>query len=534
MRASARAHCKEPPSPLRGCAHFTSFLSSSSQGPVGGEAATFILIKEEIVNSEVVPVELLEWIGRQGHAAEDEKKEGEASRVETQRARNTPAKEDGSEFSLEVRISYCGGGLDLKRGGSSCRRIRALDRYSHRSREVPYVDLIQVKARDSHDKGCRPYMCDTSYRHSNCLDQFRKAKSVSDKLSDRVTEPTTEAGLPTSLSDGGAEDNRRHSFRPFGAAIRGLMRRDDGVNTAPLDRGVAGTVLRGPQPLGLARLTREQILNGSPAGSRGLQILNAPERVSGAEVLPDSVESAVVDVSEGRASGGGVGTDPNGELQDLLCPLCRGKVFGWKVVEGARHQLNRKPRSCAQESCSFSGTYKELREHARAIHPTARPSDIDPARQRDWRRLERQRDLGDVLSTIRSAMPGATVLGDYVIEDEDEDHEDDGDDSDFPGDDGNWWTVFLLFQVFGPAAPFAGGRGFPGRMSRLTRGPANPMMRQALWGETFQANGISGAITNHTGTSVNLNEGNLGSTSRRRRSRPRSRGASLIEVKWRG
>ncbi|KAF7124448.1 hypothetical protein RHSIM_Rhsim12G0193500 [Rhododendron simsii] len=29
----------------------------------------------------------------------------------------------------------------------------------------------------SHAKGCRPYMCDTSYRHSNCLDQFRKSSS---------------------------------------------------------------------------------------------------------------------------------------------------------------------------------------------------------------------------------------------------------------------------------------------------------------------------------------------------------------------
>ncbi|XP_073124199.1 uncharacterized protein [Henckelia pumila] len=27
----------------------------------------------------------------------------------------------------------------------------------------------------SHDKGCRPYMCGTSFRHSNCLDQYKKA-----------------------------------------------------------------------------------------------------------------------------------------------------------------------------------------------------------------------------------------------------------------------------------------------------------------------------------------------------------------------
>lgn len=34
----------------------------------------------------------------------------------------------------------------------------------------------------SHEKGCRPYMCGTSYRYSNCLDQFKKAYT-------RVTSP---------------------------------------------------------------------------------------------------------------------------------------------------------------------------------------------------------------------------------------------------------------------------------------------------------------------------------------------------------
>ncbi|KZV39553.1 hypothetical protein F511_13788 [Dorcoceras hygrometricum] len=31
----------------------------------------------------------------------------------------------------------------------------------------------------SQEKGCRPFMCDTSYRHSNCLDQYRKSSSSS-------------------------------------------------------------------------------------------------------------------------------------------------------------------------------------------------------------------------------------------------------------------------------------------------------------------------------------------------------------------
>ncbi|RVW13152.1 hypothetical protein CK203_104962 [Vitis vinifera] len=54
----------------------------------------------------------------------------------------------------------------------------------------------------------------------------------------------------------------------------------------------------------------------------------------------------------------------------LTCPLCRGAVLGWKVVEEARESLNLKPRSCSRESCSFSGNYRELRQHARRVHPT--------------------------------------------------------------------------------------------------------------------------------------------------------------------
>ena len=31
----------------------------------------------------------------------------------------------------------------------------------------------------SFEKGCRPFMCNTSYRHSNCLDQFCKSSTSS-------------------------------------------------------------------------------------------------------------------------------------------------------------------------------------------------------------------------------------------------------------------------------------------------------------------------------------------------------------------
>ncbi|KAE8710963.1 Glutaredoxin 4 isoform 1 [Hibiscus syriacus] len=51
----------------------------------------------------------------------------------------------------------------------------------------------------------------------------------------------------------------------------------------------------------------------------------------------------------------------------LLCPLCRGDVYGWSVVDSA-----------------------------------LRPTEVDPERQRDWTRLERERDYEDMLSSIQA------------------------------------------------------------------------------------------------------------------------------------
>lgn len=149
----------------------------------------------------------------------------------------------------------------------------------------------------SHDKGCRPYMCGTSDRHSNCLDQFRKAY-------------TKETGQK-----------------------------------------------------------------------------------------PEAIE--------------------------LSCPLCRGEVKGWTVVEPARDYLNSKKRSCMQDDCSFVGSYRELHKHVKSVHPSARPRDVDPAHEQKWRTLEHDRERQDVISTIRSSMPRAVVFGDYVIEMDGSDEEND-------------------------------------------------------------------------------------------------------------
>lgn len=127
------------------------------------------------------------------------------------------------------------------------------------------------------------------------------------------------------------------------------------------------------------------------------------------------------------------------------CPLCRGEVTGWIVVDKARLHLDEKKRCCEEEQCMFKGTYLELQEHAKVEHPHSRPSKIDPARQLDWENFQQSAEIIDVLSTIHSEVPRGVVLGDYVIEYGD----DTGDEfEDFPGDEGNWWTSCILYQVF--------------------------------------------------------------------------------------
>ncbi|CAN0906537.1 hypothetical protein LINGRAHAP2_LOCUS24321 [Linum grandiflorum] len=201
----------------------------------------------------------------------------------------------------------------------------------------------------SHDKGCRPYMCGTSFRYSNCLDQYKKA----------YTKVISSSGNADPFS---VSDSSWH------------------------------------------------------------------------------VEKC--------------------EVSELACPLCRGQVKGWTVVDPAREYLNDKKRSCMQDDCSFLGTYKELRKHMKGVHPCARPRETDPTLEQKWRRLEGEREHDDVISTIRSTMPGSLVFGDYVIEGNHQDLDSDDEDSafeadgversgGFPGLDRNFMNVFLLLHAFG-------------------------------------------------------------------------------------
>ncbi|KAF9685263.1 hypothetical protein SADUNF_Sadunf03G0036500 [Salix dunnii] len=185
----------------------------------------------------------------------------------------------------------------------------------------------------SFGKGCRPYMCNTSYRHSNCLDQFRKSD---------VSSPSMEIlyEIPSVSSRTGEE----------------------------------------------------------------LQLLDQT---------------------------GHYESEPQPKL---CCPLCRGQIYGWTVVNPAREFMNSKVRSCSWETCNFSGSYSELRKHARSDHPFIRPSDVDIQRQHDWTIFEYERDVADMVATLGFTREEQEELGRHFddlpamvspnTEEEDEENED--------------------------------------------------------------------------------------------------------------
>lgn len=228
----------------------------------------------------------------------------------------------------------------------------------------------------SHDKGCRPFMCDTSYRHSNCFDQFKKSFSESQPFSPLISQ--SQPSVPSGV-------------------------------TEPL--------------------------------------------------LPDLIPGETLNNESEKSK------------SKLLCPLCRGEVNGWVVVDSARIFMNTKARTCASETCDFSGTYTDLRKHARLVHPLSRPSEADPERQRDWRRMERQRDLGDLLSTLQSSMG-------------EERNADSNATSALSFDDGGWLTVFFLIRVFRPGNS-SRSSSWSGSSRARAQVTVRRRLRTRLWGESY-------------------------------------------------
>ncbi|XP_031744391.1 uncharacterized protein LOC101208460 isoform X4 [Cucumis sativus] len=304
----------------------------------------------------------------------------------------------------------------------------------------------------SHHKGCKPYICDTSHRHSNCFDQFKKLREETRK-SPRLSSPlpinpysfsnpsTNNLGLSIDLNEVDDNQNINERNTVASAGLPGLALGDNGTENSnrTVDTNEAGDM--------------------DTAGSGSIT-----ERVD----------------QEGLDAGN------SSEYSNLKCPMCRGAVLGLEVIEEAREYLNLKKRSCSRETCSFSGNYQELRRHARRVHPTSRPAVIDPSRERAWRRLERQREVGDVVSAIRSAMPGALVVGDYVIENGDgmvAGERDNG-----TGDvNGPLLTSFFLFHMFGSVEGAREPRPRSRSWVRHRRsGGGTPVSeRRFLWGENL-------------------------------------------------
>ncbi|XP_052185074.1 uncharacterized protein LOC127796752 [Diospyros lotus] len=303
----------------------------------------------------------------------------------------------------------------------------------------------------SYEKGCRSYICDTSYRHSNCLDRFKILRE----------DNKSSLPLPTSLR-GQQETSTRNLVLRITDATE--PDRNDIINES---NNVPSIELTGGS--GGADPTLADLQLG-----RNLEVQG--EGISYAGDSETLWERTNLEASRGENSS---------EIKlDLKCPLCRGTVMGWKVVDETRKYLDLKPRNCSHESCSFFGSYRELRRHARRVHPTVRPSDVDPSRQRAWRRLERQREYADIVSSIRAAMPGAIVLGDYVIENGDRVIvERDRASSEV---NGPWWTSFFLFQMIDSMDAVSEPRGGRSRAwSRHRRSTGTSARRRYLWGENL-------------------------------------------------
>ena len=111
-----------------------------------------------------------------------------------------------------------------------------------------------------------------------------------------------------------------------------------------------------------------------------------------------------------------IGDRPSGKkVTHVKCPMCRGKINGWKVVQPARCFMDSKPRSCPCEGCDFRGNYSQLRLHARSEHPFARPAEANPQLVREWARRVSERDLQDALNVLESDSESELSYGDFVV-----------------------------------------------------------------------------------------------------------------------
>ncbi|KAK6915272.1 Protein of unknown function DUF1644, partial [Dillenia turbinata] len=336
---------------------------------------------------------------------------------------------------------------DIKGSASTITDIRALHKELDEAlcpicMDHPHNAVLLLCS--SHDKGCRSYICDTSYRHSNCLDRFKKLR-----VDPRNSPSQHSSALPNHsghVSLGQLPLNATESES-------GLTVRNELAEQAVGDYDIQDAYMQ---------IENQRSLTLRAGNTVAHQDANAFEESMSQDLIQE------LDLH-------------------LKCPMCRGVVHGWKIVQDVRQYLDLKRRNCSQESCPFSGNYRELRRHARRVHPMNRPSDVDPSRQRAWQRLEHQREYGDIVSAIRSSMPGAIVFGDYVIENGDS-FPGEGENAGFGDGHSPWWTTFFLVRMISGGSPrrsVSHPRGTTRAWSRHRRTSGGFLSRRSHWGENY-------------------------------------------------
>lgn len=246
--------------------------------------------------------------------------------------------------------------------------------------EQPHNAVLLICS--SYKNGCRCYICNTSHRHSNCLDRFRKMNGDSKvRASHSTYSVLSNSNIRTVQPRAHYNMISRRSRSPrFGRRVDNEGSYHTNVNS-------------GPNPDDMSRpesdFTNYQEFENSTLPVEGSIVLGE---------CHDAMQSSA----------------------EMKCPLCRGSVSGWIPAGDVRQYLDNKLRTCSHDSCKLTGTYEQLREHARTAHVLTKPAHVDLSRKRSWDRLEHEQEVGDVISAIRSQVPGAIIVGDYVIETRDD------------------------------------------------------------------------------------------------------------------
>ncbi|KAF8103047.1 hypothetical protein N665_0188s0008 [Sinapis alba] len=82
----------------------------------------------------------------------------------------------------------------------------------------------------------------------------------------------------------------------------------------------------------------------------------------------------------------------------LNCPYCRGEVYETMKVSGAVRYLNAKPRCCTFEGCVFSGSYSQLKNHLKVMHPGFTGPVVDQGRHLAWEQMQRAAEYTELMT----------------------------------------------------------------------------------------------------------------------------------------